>query len=83
MSYISDESTPARLAQRDQAIAESRDDLRNLVDYAAKGLRVGATADEVTDRIIRGLLASDEWDAFLLATVLGFAVVRLAEGEVA
>jgi hypothetical protein len=71
---------PEDLAARDQAMAETRTDLENLLKFAGEKLPEMGT-DALADTLIRGFLGQPEWDDLALATVLGMAVVRLAIAE--
>lgn len=57
---------------------EARADLDRLVSYATKKLaEIGA--DQAAAEMTQGLLAQPSWDRMMIATVLGAALVRLAE----
>ena len=71
---------PAHLVLRDQALAETRDDLNKLLDAARKYL-ADTEPDEVISDMVQGLLDQPAWDRLELASVLGMAVVDLATGR--
>jgi len=72
------EQTPAHIALRDAALAETRDDLKKLTD-AARHYLIDTEPDQVISDMVQGLLDQPLWDRLELASVLGMAVVRLAE----
>lgn len=69
---------PGMLAELDQVIAETQQDLDRLVDTVEQWLPERGAARSY-NQMVTGLLAQPAWDRFNLVTVLGLAVVRLAE----
>jgi hypothetical protein len=66
------------------AVAEARDDLdRRLMPTARAMLRRDKDSDKTAAALTTGLLRQAAWDRTLLASVLGAALVRLAERDLA
>jgi hypothetical protein len=67
-----------------RAAAEARDDLDKFLMPTARAMtRQHQDADLTATELARGLLRQTTWDRPMLASVLGAALVRLAERDLA